>query len=238
MKLAVSNIAWLSEEEEDILPLLREMGVEGIEIAPTKYWPNPDRVSKTEIEAVKTRLNSSGFRIPSAQAILFGHPELTLFHNEETRNRTLDYLLKISSLSSTLGVSTLVFGSPKNRQRNGIPMDLALEIASNFFFTVAEKISTFNITLCIEPNPVEYGCDFIVNSPDALALVKQVDHPNFRLHMDTSAIFLNKEDPTELIPHCLPYLHHFHISEPFLGLIGDSKSDHLSVAKTSPQIRV
>lgn len=111
-------------------------------------------------------------------------------------------------------------------------MDLALEIASNFFFTVAEKISTFNITLCIEPNPVEYGCDFIVNSPDALALVKQVDHPNFRLHMDTSAIFLNKEDPTELIPHCLPYLHHFHISEPFLGLIGDSKSDHLSVAKT------
>lgn len=121
MKLAVSNIAWLSEEEEDILPLLREMGVEGIEIAPTKYWPNPDRVSKTEIEAVKTRLNSSGFRIPSAQAILFGHPELTLFHNEETRNRTLDYLLKISSLSSTLGVSTLVFGSPKIGNVMGYP---------------------------------------------------------------------------------------------------------------------
>jgi sugar phosphate isomerase/epimerase len=107
-----------------------------------------------------------------------------------------------------------------------------VEIASNFFFTVAERVACFDITLCIEPNPVEYECDFIITSTDALALVKQVDHPNFRLHLDTSAIFLNREDPTELIPHCLPYLHHFHISEPFLGLIGDNKNDHLSVAKS------
>jgi len=232
LKLAISNIAWNVEEEGDIFPLLKEMDVEGIEIAPTKYWPNPSKASTQEIEVVRSRINSFGFRIPSAQALLYGHPDLTIFRDEETRKRSLEYIINISLLCSSLGVSTLVFGSPKNRQRNGLPLDLALEIASDFFFQVAENISTYNITLCIEPNPIEYGCDFITNSADALILVQRVDHPNFRLHLDTSAMFLNREDPASIIVQCFPYLHHFHISEPYLGLIGYSQNDHLTVAKT------
>lgn len=232
MKLAISNLAWQIEEDEQIHCLLREMHVTGIEIAPTKYWPNPTLASNSEIEEVKSRFEAAGFLIPAAQALLFGHPELTLFEDEGTRNKTFDYLVALSHLCSTLGISTMVFGSPKNRQRYGMLLDLSMQIATDFFFHLAEKISSLNVTFCIEPNPKEYGCDFIVNSSEALSLVRHVDHPNFRLHLDTSAMFLNKEDPARIIPECLPYLQHLHISEPFLELIGNGQNSHQSIAKS------
>jgi len=39
MKLAVSNIAWPREQDAAVADLLREHGVRGIEVAPTKVWP-------------------------------------------------------------------------------------------------------------------------------------------------------------------------------------------------------
>lgn len=232
MRLAISNLAWQLEEEEYIHFLLREMNVPGIEIAPTKYWPNPTLASNSEIEEVKSRFEAAGFLIPAAQALLYGHPELTLFENEATRNKMFDYLADLGHLCSTLGISTMVFGSPKNRQRNGMLLDLSIKIATDFFFNLAELFSSSKITICIEPNPKEYGCDFIVNSSEALSLVHHVNHPNFRLHLDTSAMFLNNEDPTRIIPECLPYLQHLHISEPFLELIGNSRYNHKSIARS------
>jgi sugar phosphate isomerase/epimerase len=232
MKLAISNIAWLLQEDEQIHGLLREMEVAGIEIAPTKYWHNPTLATNSEIFDAKSRFEAAGFLIPAAQALLFGHPELTLFQDERTRNKTLNYLLDISRLCSSMGISTMVFGSPKNRQRNGMQLDISMKIAKDFFFDLAERISSLNVTFCIEPNPLEYGCDFIVNSSEAMSLVQQVDHPNFRLHLDTSAMFLNKENPAKILPECLPYLQHLHVSEPFLGLIGDGHNCHQCVAQS------
>ncbi len=235
MKLAISNIAWQMQEDEQIHRLLREMDVTGIEIAPTKYWPNPTSASNSEIDEVKFRFEASGFLIPAAQALLFGHPELTLFEDEGTRNKTYDYFVELSHLCSTLGISTMVFGSPKNCQRNGMLLNLSMQIATEFFLNLAEQISSLNVTFCIEPNPEEYGCDFIVNSAEALSLVQQVDHPNFRLHLDTSTMFLKNENPAKIIPECLPYLQHLHVSEPFLGLIGDGQNYHKSIAESLHQ---
>ncbi len=232
MRLAISNIAWTSIEDSQIFSLLQQMNVEGIEIAPSKFWPNPTLASNLEIEDVKSQFKAAGFLIPAAQALLFGYPGLKLFKDEETRNKTLDYLFKLSRLCSTMGISTMVFGSPKNRQRNGMLLDLSLQIATEFFLSLAEQISSLNVIFCIEPNPVEYGCDFIVNSAEALSLVRQVNHPSFRLHLDTSAMFLNNENPAKIIPECLPYLQHLHVSEPFLGLIGDGQNCHKSVAES------
>jgi D-psicose/D-tagatose/L-ribulose 3-epimerase len=232
MKLAISNIAWQVEEEKHILPLLAKYGIQGIEIAPTKYWPDMTFATRSEISGLKTRLNNAGFEIPAGQALLFGHPELVIFHDNETRKRTKEYLVKASILCSDLGIHNLVFGSPKNRQRGEVPYKSAFDIATDFFRQVAEKIASYDITLCIEPNPSEYGCDFILTANEALEIVKQVNHPHFQLHLDSSALFLNREDPTVIIPQCIPYLRHFHISEPFLGLIGETHNNHDLIANS------
>ena len=232
MRLAISNIAWLTEEETSILSLLKDYGVEGIEIAPTKYWPDPISATPAEIKGLKSRLNNAGFEIPAAQALLYGHPELVIFRDAETRARTLEYLVQIGILCSKLGIKTLIFGSPKNRVRKELPMSAAMDIASNFFYSVAQKITPLEITLSIEPNPKEYGCDFIQTTQEGLEFVQHVNHPNFRLHLDTSAMTLNKEDPAQVIPLCLSMTRHVHISEPHLGLPGSRQTDHRLIAAT------
>ena len=85
--------------------------------------------------------------------------------------------------------------------------------------------------ICIEPNPVEYGCDFINTTMEGMELVKRVDHPNFRLHLDSSAMTLNGEDPIEIIPKVKSWTEYVHISEPNLGLIGSGATNHKKMAK-------
>jgi D-psicose/D-tagatose/L-ribulose 3-epimerase len=231
MKLAFSNIAWLAEEEESILPILKDYGVRGIEIAPTKYWHNFLEATPDDILIKKEFLNASGFEVPAAQALLYGHPEFTIFTDVESRNRTLNYLVQVGRLCSRMGIGVLVFGSPANRRRNSLSKESATDIAADFFFTLAEKISLFEMKICIEPNPVEYGCDFINTTKEAMELVKLVNHRNFRLHLDTSAMTLNGEDPLKIIPAVIPWTAHIHISEPNLSLIGSGATNHKKVAE-------
>jgi len=231
MKLAISNIAWQPEEETKMISLITSHGVEGIEIALTKYWVEPTLATEHEIAELKKRFDSVRLSIPTAQALLFGHPELVLFGTDEDRIKTFEYIFKICRVSSEMGIKSLIFGSPKNRLRGKISGDSALEIAADFFHQLAYEISPLDITICIEPNPVEYGCDFIRTTGEAIELVQKVNHQNFRLNLDTSAIFLNHEEPEFIIPQCIPYTNHFHVSEPYLNPIGTMNNNHRIIAK-------
>ena len=47
MRLAVSNIAWPAEHDSAAYALLREAGVTGLEVAPTRFWPGWEGASTT-----------------------------------------------------------------------------------------------------------------------------------------------------------------------------------------------
>jgi sugar phosphate isomerase/epimerase len=226
LKLAISNIAWELSEEDEILGILESLEIHGLEVAPTKIWKDPLKTSDAQIDSYRLRVNSKTVRIVSAQALLFGRPDLAIFKSEKLRGQTITYLEKIIKLVSKLGGYALVFGSPNNRARSGVQMDDALDIAVDFFRTLGEIAAEHNSCLCIEANPTDYNCDFITNTTEALELVKMVNHPGFGLHIDTSAMILNHEDPDIILPQCLEWMRHFHISEPFLDQVGYGDQDH------------
>ena len=49
MRLAISNIAWDTSEDEAIAKLLRQYRVDAIDIAPGKYFPDPGKASDAEV---------------------------------------------------------------------------------------------------------------------------------------------------------------------------------------------
>lgn len=110
MKLAVSNIAWPVERDADVAALLTAMQVQGIEVAPTKIWPDPLAVTDAALDAYRKSWNDRGIEIVAAQALLFGKPELTLFDDSNIRTKTSAYLRKIIRLCGRLGCGALVFG--------------------------------------------------------------------------------------------------------------------------------
>lgn len=231
MKIAISNIAWNKEEDTKILPILKKYLIQGVEVAPTKIWENPTEESGQTIRRYREFWGKEKILIPSIQAILFGHPELLIFTEKEKRQETFLYLEKMIKVSALLGAGIIVFGSPANRDAGKLSKEKILRIAAEFFYKIAEIAKKNKIFFCIEPNPKEYGTNFINKTSEAIELIKLVDHSHFRLHLDCGVIAVNKEGYEKAIREGFAYLQHFHVSERNLLPIGKGDTDHKKVAK-------
>lgn len=225
-RLAISNIAWDADENLDVRELLKSRDISGLEVAPGKLFQDPLSATESEIQKQKAFWTEAGIQPVAMQSLLFGHPELTLFESVENRERTRTYLEQIITLAAKLGVGPLVFGSPKNRQRGAMDEKAAFDVAVRFFQALGEFSARQGVMFCIEPNAKEYGCDFIQNTGEALALVKAVDSPGFGLHMDAGVLTLNQEPYEKTLEAVFPWICHFHISEPFLKPVSASHLHH------------
>jgi len=231
MKLAISNIAWDPDEDEAVHALMQEYGVTGVEIAPTKIWETPAQVDRQDALDYAGTWKERGIEISSMQALLFGRPDLTIFGSAETRRSTLDYLKDIIRLGALLGAKALVFGSPKNRLVGGMPRAEAEEIACEFFHEIGVTAADYGTAFCIEPNPEDYGCDFVTTSRQGRELVSAVNHPGFCLHLDAAGMTMSHEDIGRELTDSVPGICHFHISEPGLKPVGTGSVDHAMFAR-------
>lgn len=231
MRLAVSNIAWPVESDEEVAAVLRANGATGVEIAPTKYWLRPLEAGSSEIVARRDWWADRGLPIVAMQALLFGRNDLTIFGDAAVRRQTRDYLFGIVDLAKQLGARVLVFGSPKNRRRGELPLSAAEEIAEEFFREVGRHAGPRGVHVCLEANPIEYGCDFIVNSAEAIRFVERVGQEGFGLHLDTGGMTLAGDLPEATLTSAGPRWKHFHVSEPHLAPIGTGGAPHAEIGR-------
>lgn len=224
--LAVSNIAWSPEEDSVVAAVMSELGIDGLEVAPTMIWERPLEVSESQATEYRSTWERRGIRIVSMQALLFGRPDLELFADEATRCATLEYLRAIIRLAGWLGCNALVFGSPKNRLRRETSIEAANSTAVEFFRRLGDAALRCSVGLCIEPNPEEYGADYVTTAGEGLSLVREVDSAGFRLHLDSGAMTLVGEDPGAVLDEAAEFVGHYHVSEPFLAPVGEGGVDH------------
>lgn len=230
MKIAFSNIAWDAGEDAMIAEVLRAGGASAVEIAPSKYWHRPAEATAEQVGATRAAWAQRGLPIVSLQALLYGRAELTLFDDEDSLERTLDYLGRIFRLAAGLGAGPLVFGSPRNRLMRGKPRIEAMDLAVVVFRRLGDLARAAGVLIGLEPNAEQYGCDFVTNSATGVELVRRIDHPAVRLHLDAGVMTMNLEDPGRAIAAAAPFLAHFHASEPNLAPIGTGGADHEAIA--------
>lgn len=231
MRLAVSNIAWTDDVHSEVLSVLSKHGAHGVEVAPTRLWPGWEHMSVKDADRIRLAFASKGLQIPAMQSLLFGMPHLNVFGDEPNRFELLSHLDRLFPIARALGVRVLVFGSPRNRDRTGLSDTQAFSQAIEFFRCAAQKAYKEGVSLCIEPNPPQYGANFITGWKDALRLVESVDAKGFGLHLDTGCISMNGDSPAEAVRACGKAICHFHISEAQLADFSDPQVDHLSAAR-------
>ena len=234
MKLSVSNIAWEQHDDPEILNELRNRGVTGIEVAPTKVWPEWLNATPVHATQYRKKLSAEGFKIPAMQAILFGRPELQIF-DPDCHKTFFNHIKILADLAAALDTKVLVFGSPKNRLRGQLSTHEAMKRAADFFHEAAEICHAHDCCIGLEHNPVEYGCDFITNVADARELVKIVDHPGFKLHLDSAGIHMCGSNMKEVIKDAGEFVH-FHVSEPMLAPISGGVVDHKKASSILKEI--
>ena len=230
MKLSISNIAWRPEDDQGVYALLRELGIDTIEAAPTRIVPNWEAATTEAARLFAAQIQDEGLRCSSLQSLLYGLPALSLFGTDETRRDLARQLDRVANFGDAMGARAFVFGSPKNRDRGSLTDSEAFAIAAKFFSGVSESFSRRGVCLCLEPNPTQYDCNFVTDSAAGAALVRAVGSPGFRLHLDAACMHLAEEDGARAIESCADVLAHFHISEPFLRDFANPEVDHRSLA--------
>lgn len=210
MKLAVSNIAFSSGQDEQVYALMNRLGFSGLEIAPTRILPQTPYERLEQASLFQKQLKQTyHLNIVSMQSIWYGVTE-RIFAGDQERQVLIDYTEKAIDFAAAAGCGNLVFGCPKNRR---IDHPSQYPIAVDFFSSLGEYAQKKGCVVAIEANPPIYDTNFINTTAEAEALCRQVGSPGFRINLDIGTIIENKESVREL-PFDL--ISHVHLSEPGL----------------------
>jgi D-psicose/D-tagatose/L-ribulose 3-epimerase len=229
LRISISNIAWDVANDEAICELLRDKGIDAIDVAPGKYFSDPMETEDFEARRIKNWWAERGIEIIGMQALLFGTVGLNMFGSPDVQAAMLAHLAAVCRIGSQLGANRLVFGSPKNRDRAGLSDDDALDAAFTFFSKLGDIAVSNGVIVCLEPNPPRYGANFMMTSVETSHVVKQVAHKGIRMQLDTGALMLNGEDAIAVIKSECQLIGHVHASEPELVPLGQGGVDHGSV---------
>lgn len=230
MRLSISNIAWDPAEDDIVAALLQEAGVDAIDIAPGKVFPDPAAAAPAQMDRVREAWAARGVAIVGMQALLFGTRGLNLFGDAASRAAMLERLAAVCRVGGVLGATRLVFGSPKNRDRGGLDDAAARPLALDFFRRLGDVAAAQGVVVCLEPNPSRYGCNFMTTTEEAADIVRGCAHPAIRLQFDTGTAAINGEDPLALLARHADIVGHVHASEPDLVTLGDGGTDHAHMA--------
>ncbi len=215
MRLSISNIGWSAENDISVYAMMQNYGFTGLEIAPTRIFPEHpySRLDDAIVWAGKLK-SDHGFIIPSMQSIWYGRSE-KLFGTEEERTALVNYTKKAIDFAEAVECKNLVFGCPRNRS---IPDGADENIAIRFFREIGEYAAQHGTVVAMEANPPIYNTNYINDTASAIELIENVDLEGFKLNLDVGTMVENDED-VSILKGREKHINHVHVSEPGLKAI-------------------
>jgi len=225
MKLSISNIAWLTKTDRSVAETLSLLSIKHIDVTPFLSVDTLDQDPSDFLLFWK----KYGVTPLGMQSLFFGRPE-KIFRNRTSLTKAVEYFSKVVSLADKLGVSSMVFGSPKQRmiEENFVEPGLVL----GFFTDLADLCCHHDIVLCLEPNAKCYGTNFLNTTYETVDFIKKIDHNFVKLNFDTGTILSNGLNPIDVFENVSDHVGHIHISAQQLKPVHEGLFDHESF-KTS-----
>lgn len=189
-----------------------------------------------KIDGLKEGLLKHGLQVISLQSVLFNKPTLELFATNEIREHLSVHTKGVIDLASHLGARIIVWGSPKQRQTHGRAYEECFTIACDWFREIGEYSQQKGVTIGIEANAKEYGCDFCYTTDQAAELVRAVDHLGVRLHLDTGNMHMAGDDIQTCVNNHKDIICHVQVSEPNLGTFHSPVVNHAAMAALLSQV--
>jgi len=229
LKFAISNIAWPSDWDCEIFEQLKNLGYQGIEIAPLRTFPTGYQSSLEEIEAFHNKLVQYGLKVLSMQSILSNF-EGSLFESEASVGEGQKILHEAFEFCHRMGIPNVVFGSPRNRNMTHTG---SKKLAEQFFKAIVLDARAYNINVALEANPTIYNTNFLNHTDEAIAYVQEFKCDNFGINLDLGTMIYNQEKLDSLLnTDTLHKILHVHISEPYLKAIDrEKRTFHASILK-------
>lgn len=218
MKFAFCNEMFESRPMAEVCSIASRLGYDGIEIAPFTLGTSVENISKELRKETRQIITDTGLETIGLHWLFAGPEGLHITTNDDRIwGRTRDYLSCLLDLCSDLGGKVLVLGSPKQRNlQPGQTYEQAQKRAADLVESVLDKANDLNLTICIEPlSPVE--TDFINTVAQGMEFVRQINHPNLKIHLDVKAMCSELIPVPEIIRSVrVEDIGHFHVNDPNL----------------------
>ncbi|MEK6234891.1 MAG: sugar phosphate isomerase/epimerase [Planctomycetales bacterium] len=215
MKFAICNETFQDWPFDKAFAFARECGYTGLELAPFTVADDVKNISSEKRAEIKRQADAAGLEIIGLHWLLAKTEGYYLTSPDaETRKRTAEYLGELAKLCGELGGKVMVFGSPQ--QRNvlpGVTVEQATEYAAEVYRAAVPALEEHDVVLAVEPLGPGDG-DFLTTAAEAVELIKMVDSPKCRLHLDCKAMSSEDIPIPDLIRQHAGLLEHFHANDP------------------------
>jgi sugar phosphate isomerase/epimerase len=173
-----------------------ELGYDGIELAPFTLGPEPHLLATAERARLCRAADDAGIAIVNLHWLLVTPAGLSINGPDQAmRRRTVEVIERLIGLAADLGATTLVHGSPAQRQvADDDDAQAAWQRARDTFAAIAPAAQAAGVDYCLEPlAPRE--TNFVNTVAQAVELVEAVDSPAFCTMIDTCAAGLAEAEP-------------------------------------------
>lgn len=214
MKLSASNIGWTQEQDESVWQRLKALGYQGLEIAPTRVFPQrPYENLPGAALFAGVMYQQYGLAVCSMQSIWFGQAG-SIFEPAEAKALE-GYTAEAVEFAAACRCRNLVFGCPRNRS---VPEGRTAAEAEPFFARLGWLAGRRGAVIALEANPPLYNTNFLNTTAEAFALAKKLSSPGIGVNLDVGAMIENGERPSDFAGG-MQLVSHVHISEPGLAPI-------------------
>ncbi len=191
-----------------------QCGYTGLELAPFTLANRVTEIAGPRRSAIRRTIEKAGLVAIGLHWLL---AKTTGYHltspDAAVRQRTADYLAELARFCADVGGTLLIFGSPKQRDLlPGVTRQQAMGFAAEVIGRILPVLEKTRVILAIEPLAPE-TTNFITTAEQGMELVRRVDAPWCRLHLDCRAMSSEATPIPELIRRHRQHLVHFHAND-------------------------
>ena len=231
MKLDVSAFAWTAKFGRShlrLVPLIKEMGFSGFEIA--MFDP-----ADLAVDDIRRAFETSDLECTVCAILPAGvnpiSPDATV------RKTSVQHLVRCIETASALGAKLL--GGPLYAPIGYLPYHRPTKDewswAVDAFRSVCDALDSCDVTISIEP--VNRSETFFVRTArEASSLCDAIGHPRFGVTVDTFHANIEERDIPEALTSIGPRLKHIHASENDRGLLGKGHVDFPGIVAALKEI--
>ena len=239
MRFALCNEMFEKTPIADICGTILKLGYHGIEIAPYTLAATAGAVTAAQRAQIRKAIKDNGLETVGLHWLLAGTTGLHMTTPDNSvYRRTKDYFNVLIELCHDLGGNVMVIGSPKQRSLvDGQTYAGAWGRAVELFQGACDKARDASVTLCIEPLG-RTETDFVNTVAEGLKMMREINHPNFKVHLDVKAMAAEgKPSIPEIIRSVkAKEIGHFHVNDPNLYGPGMGDLDYGPIAAAIREI--
>lgn len=199
----------------EVCRILREIGYEGIEIAPFTLASTPGEISAEQRREYADIIKSEGLTFVGLHWLMMSPKGLHVTTPDEAlRHRSWQHIRDLIDLCADLGPDgMMIFGSPQQRSTTG---GLSREHATRNYVDglagVAQQAADRGVTILVEALPKDQS-DVVSTLREAAGIVHSIDSPAVQTMFDTHNAVDETAPHSSLIEKYFDVIRHVHVNE-------------------------